>query len=319
MENPSVISPGQMKDKNQIHRDLIGKVKKLEGYDIYVGAGYSEAGEPMFFAMEKLDSQNVQVWKDYADALYQTAGIIAQLFYLSINCQKEEYREELKQEGDFYRIGLMDLMCSNRLKFMNIFSEGGTRAGINGFNEMLVRQRGGKVIYGAYASTQPIIGPFKPKKKITIISPVLQEFEEAYSDIIISVAVDMIEKTSKTEHRGIFKNPFFEIQGTYKNIAMKLHGWAGTVEEQVFHKKYMTLFPTSPAAELLHRVVKPGDMYIGIDTNPYPYDDEELRKKFPSIKQDLIGNQSSLSFFERLHVFELNLLSKYYTELPEKK
>ena len=125
--------------------------------------------------------------------------------------------------------------------------------------------------------------------------PTLQEFEQAYSDIIISIGVDLEERNPKiTEHRGIFKNPFFDIQGTYKNIGLKLHGWAGIVEEQIFHKIYMTVHPTPPAAKLLHRSVKPGDMYIGVDTNPYPYKDEELRKKFPSINKELLGINPSI-------------------------
>src|SRR5689334_8834959 len=65
------ISPEQMQDKNQVHRELLGKIKKLEGYDdIYVGAGYSAAGEPMFFAMEKLDDERAKIWSAHADTLY---------------------------------------------------------------------------------------------------------------------------------------------------------------------------------------------------------------------------------------------------------
>ncbi len=72
------ISPAQIEkmSKDQVLRELAGKVKKLEGYDIYVGAGYSAAGEPMFFGMEKLDDQREQIWRKYADTIEQTGGII---------------------------------------------------------------------------------------------------------------------------------------------------------------------------------------------------------------------------------------------------
>lgn len=315
----STISPYQTQDKNQIHRELLGKVKKLEGYDdIYVGAGYSDAGEPIFFGMEKL---GLKIWGAYANALYgKTRGIIRKLNEINSSCSSEWVREECEKKRDQYKIELMDTMCPNQQKFSKIFSDSGTRLGIDGFDLMFIRSwRDSASIYVAYVSAQPIIGPFKPKKQLGDI-PTLEEFEQAYPDIIMSLGVDMKLGTSKTEHRGIFKNPFYDIRGTYKNISMKLHGWAGSVEKQMFHKTYMAVFPTKAAAELLHRMVKPGDMYIGINTESYPYNDEELRKKFPPIKQELIGYESSYNDDgEVLHVFDLNLLSKYYTEITEKK
>ena len=318
------ISPAQIEkmSKDQVLRELAGKVKKLEGYDIYVGAGYSAAGEPMFFGMEKLDDERAKIWKLYADLLYQFRGIIGQLAGLNAYCADQEIRKDLKEKGDFYRIGLMDIMCPNKQRFSTILGDGGTRAGINGFNEMLVRQKYGEVIYIAYVLTKPVIGPFKPKKELENSSSI-EEFEQAYNDLVISIGVD-IERGGAliTEHRGIFKNPFFDIYGTYKNIGLKLHGWAGIVEEQMLHKKYMTVYPIHPAAQLLQRMVKPGDMYIGIDTLPYPYDDEESRNKFPSIKKELIGMNpysNTSAYGEALHIFGLNVLSKYYTEPSEKK
>ncbi len=252
----STISPYQMQDKNQVHRELLGNVKKLEGYDIYVGAGYSAAGEPMFFAMEKLDNQNAQIWANYADVLYGYVDAI--LHGLNYNCQNEERRQELKEKGDLYSINLMDMMCPYQQKFSKIFSKTGLRAGINGFKETLIMQKyAGDLVYVAYASTQPITSPFRPKKDLGRV-PTLEEFEQAYSDIIISMGVTMDFGPSITEHRGIFKNPFYEIQSMYKNIAMKLHGWAGTVEEQIFNKIYMVVYPTPTMAELLHRSVEPG-------------------------------------------------------------
>ena len=105
---------------------------------------------------------------------------------------------------------------------------------------------------------------------------------------------------------------FSEIRDTYKNISMKLHGWAGTVEKQIFHKTYMAVFPTKFAAELLIKSIKPGNMYIGLDTEYYPYD-EKTKKKFPPIKEELIGSGRLHRGSEKLHVFDLEVLSKYYT------
>ena len=314
---PILGAEGLTEQAKKIHRELLGKVKKLEGYDdIYVGAGYSAAGEPMFFGMEKLDNQRAQVWTAYAEVLYQTPGIVSYLRYLNIKCQDQEVREKRTQEEKLYDIKLMDIMCPNKQRLSKIFN--GIPGGIVGFNEMLSRQKSGSSIYVAYVSTQPITGTFEPKKEIGK-DPTLQEFEQAYPDIIISVGVDMERGAPSTEHRGIFKNPFFDIQGRYKNIGLKLHGWAGSVEKQIFDKIYMTVYPMEEAAALLQRSVKPGDMYIGIDTMPYP-EDEKLKEKFPSIKQELIGVQSSKNLQgEVLHVFELNVLSKYYTEPAEKK
>ncbi len=309
------ISKSQMNNQDQAHRELLGKVRKLEGdAEIYVGAGNSSTGEPIFFAMEKLDNKNAPVWTNYVNALYQIPGIINTLKVLNIRCQNQQFREELKNKGDLHEIELMDIMCPNQQKFKTMFSDVGIRAEINGFNNMLARQRSGNLIYIAYASSQPITGPFKPKKEIQR-SPTPEKFEEAYPDIIMCMGVDMMLEYPTAEHRGIFKDPFSDIRDKYRNIAMKLHGWAGIVEEQIFHKTYVIIFSTIEEAELFHRSVKPGDMYIGIDTEPYPYKDEELRKKFPSIKQELIGNirMRAEGYAEELHIFDLKVLSKYYT------
>ena len=120
-----------------------------------------------------------------------------------------------------------------------------------------------------------------------------------------------------TEHRGIFKNPFNEIRDQFKNIAMKLHGWAGTVEKNIFNKTYMALFPNPIASYLLYRSIKPGDMYIGTDKCPASFlpSEEEIRKKYPSIKDELIGIKTcpTRGPIEKMHISELKVLSKYYT------
>ncbi len=303
MENISNISPSKMQNKDQVHRELLGKVKKLEGYDVYVGAGYSDAGEQMFFAMEKVDARSRQVWSKYASTMDNMAK---SLRYLSLFCNDQKTRERFK--NDLYTIKLMDMMCSNKEKLYPILE--GTNGGIAGFGPIISND----LAYVAYISPQPITGLFGPKKELDV-KYTLEECAEAYSNIIISIGVDMYTLQSpKVQHRGVFKNPFYACYGTYKNIWLKLHGWAGAVEEQVFHKTYMIVFPFYEAAELLHRSIKPGDMYIGLDTKPYPYDDEELRKKFPPINPELIniGSVTGISG-EVLHVFELKVLSKFYT------
>ncbi len=91
-------------------------------------------------------------------------------------------------------------MCPNKQKLATVLD--GSRAGITGFNEVLSRQAYREkdeevLIYVAYASTQPITGPFKPKREMSSEGyPSLEEFEEAYPDIIISVGVDMKPGTS---------------------------------------------------------------------------------------------------------------------------
>ena len=324
----------------QVHRELLGKVKKLEGFEIYVGAGTSAAGEPIFFALEKLNNENAKVWTKYTKALLDHKQVVDSLRMLNRTCgdpvflekQKKKPFTEMLRLDDPYTTELLKQMCPNKAKFSGLFggddhgdSIGG---GITGLEQMIHRYiDDGDVIYIAYASNQPITGPFKPKKEILLSDFTLEDFEIAYSNIIICVGVDMMPKLKppiSTEHRGIFKNPFNEIRGTYKYIAMKLHGWAGTVEEQFFNKKYMTVFPTYHAAKLLHSSIKNGGLYLGTDKEPFPYDTyykdpaerELIKKRFPPIKQELIGNAPTAprgGSLEDLHVFELNALSKYYT------
>jgi hypothetical protein len=323
--------------KNQSLGDLQGKVTKLKGYDIYVGAGTTRAGEPIFFALEKLDDERMEVWRHYTRALFSVyrTRAMRRLEMLNDNCDKTIFPEVPQGIGpldynDPYSKKLMAQMCPNKEKLSPLFSEErGISIGIVGFDQMLGRYRRDKnnVIYIAYASSQPITGPFKPKKNIDLDSFTLEELEIAYSDLIICMAVDMMQNLKlpiSIEDRGIFKNPFYEIEGTYKYIALMLHGWAGTVGKQIFNKEYMTVFPTEAAAKQLHRETKKGDLYLGTDKQPFPYDryykndteQQTIKDKFPPIRQELIGDAPTKSlggFLEHLHVFDLNALSKYYT------
>lgn len=326
--------PTEPQTEQIVPRDLLGKVKKLEGYDdIYIGAGISAEKEPIFFAMEKLNDERAEVWKKYTDALLNSyyTQVTARLNKLNKKCDDKVFLETL----DDYTKNLMKQMCPRKEKFSTLFgsSDDGISGGITGLDQMLARYSDdGKVIYIVYASSQPITGPFKPKKEINVSSFTLEDFEIAYSDLIICMGVDMLQNLKlpiSTEHRGIFKNPFNEIQGTYKNIGLKLHGFAGAIEEQFFNKKYMTVFPTGHATKLFHSGIKKGEMYLGTDKKPFPYkvyykNDAEIKaikEKFPPINQELIGDAPTTpsgAGTEYLHVLPLNSLSKYYT-LGEKQ
>jgi hypothetical protein len=331
---PNIAPPVERKlpiiPKNKAPEDIFHKVKKLEVYDdIFVGAGTSDTGEPIYFALEKLNPERTKVWKKYIWLIWTDyhRKVIKKLEPLLKNCDNADYQKQQDQ----YTQKLMTDMCLNKEKLSTLFSEAtGIGIGPVGFDEMLGRySRQEETIYVAYASSQPITGPFKPKKELNIESYTLEDFETAYSDIIICVCVDMLQKLNipiSTEHRGIFKNIFAEIRGTYKNIGLKLHGWAGAVEKQFFNKKYATLFPTKHAGNLLHRAVpKGGGLYLGVNTKPFKYEryygtaqeQQTIKEKFPPIKQELIGDTPITSRFgtmEDLHVFDLNALSKYYTE-----
>lgn len=316
-----------METSSQAHRDLVGKVKKLAGYDdIYVGAGYSDAGEPIFFAMERLDADRKARWREYANVI--NSSVRPALKDLINDCQGKELRDYLRKFPRFNSlVELMDLICADKVnsskKIENI---GGGLVGFDDItNESLLDG-----IYVAYASTQPITGPFKPQ----IITDKLmhamevQSFDITYPNIIMSIGVNMKQKNAYpiTEHRGIFKNPLFDIRGKYKNISMKLHGWAGMVEKDIFGKKYLTIYPLSFAGKLLTRMVNSGDMYIGVDSDLGLYFQKKLSdyelskvgKKFPPIEQKFIGIEKSVRGGELLHVFDLNILSKYYAEQSKK-
>lgn len=332
-----VAQPAPIITKDKTHQDLLGKVKKLEGYDIYVGYGISPSAEQIFFGMEKLDNKNYPVWDKYMKALLDHKQVINSLRVLNTTCNDQKYlsQQEKSPSTNLFRLDdpyitqLLEKMCPNKKKFSILFgTEEGIGAGIAGLGQMLQRYTDSNaVIYIAYASNEPITGPFKPKQEINLKSFTLEQFETAYSNLIICVGIDMLQKLKSpisTEHRGIFKNPFNEIRGTYRNIAMKLHGWAGTVEKQFFNKKYMTVFPTPHAGRLLHNSIKKGGLYLGTDKQPFSYNtyyetNEEppsIKGKFSPIKQELIGDTptNSTGIMEDLHVFELDALSNYYTD-----
>lgn len=264
--------------------ELVGKVKKLNSSeDIYVGAGYSPAGEPIYFGMEKITEKNYPIWDDYkfyAEKLTGNRGLLLPLSTVS-DRRKEELENIYKKGFSEYLFELARKMAPNKKKLLEIFDINGIPSGINGFKNILAISDSKKDVYVVYISDKPVRGPFTPKLPISksafgamTVSEKIQAFDNAYADVIMSVGVEdtkledkQVRPEMSVEHRGIFRNPLRAARDEYKGLALLIHGFAGDVIlKHSSGKKYMHVKPTITMANILHQNFKPGEMFIDPNT-----------------------------------------------------
>ena len=280
------------------HQQLVGKIKKLDGpHEIYVGAGFTQAGEPIYFAMEKITDKNYQTWIDYKDFAYELTDQRGPLRGLSVfsNLNHDQFKEKYKEHYSDYLYELAKTIEPKKKKIsMLIFY---IPSGILGFNDILKRSNASKDVYVVYISKNPITGIFTPKIPLSkeafremSISDKIRSFDEAYDDIIMSVGIEnpFFHEDKKldpgiresVEHRGIFRNPLSAVRDDYKGISLLIHGFAGAVEFSYFQDKhYMMVLPTEGMANILQKNIKPGDLFID-ETGMYG---EEVSKTFPPL------------------------------------
>lgn len=293
--------------------NVLGKPEKLDGdFEIYVGSGFSDAGEPIFFGMERLDDRNYDTWSNYEFILDSPFGGrgMRQLYALLLNCNKDLSDEMIKSTGNsIYVSELREILCGVRRDKLKItLGQDGVEAGLAG--SILKFYKKSK-IYVTYASSKPVREPFQPKKILDPNNYTLMDLEYAYGDLIVSVGVKDNVGTKTTTHRGIFKNPFYDIHDTYKYISLKLHGFAGAVAKNFFEgKEYMLVSPTENVEAMLRRKFSPGEMFLGTEGGAI----KESNAPYAQIPQSELGGASSISNGpgETLHTIRLDALSEFY-------
>lgn len=307
------------------HQQLVGKIKRLDGpHEIYVGAGFTQAREPIYFAMEKITEENYQTWINYKDFAYELTDQRGPLRGLSVfsDLDHDQFKEKYKEHYSDYLYKIAKIIEPNKEKISFLIYY--IPSGILGFDNILKRSDESKDVYVVYISKNPITGIFTPKISLSkeafremSISDKIKNFDEAYDDIIMSVGVENTfypeEKKldpgirESVEHRGIFRNPLSAARDDYKGVSLLIHGFAGAVEFSYFqNKRFMVVLPTLGMAGILQKNIKPGDLFID-ETSMYG---EEVSKTF----RPLPGRGKGGGMEGVLHFVRLEALKTFYSQ-----
>jgi hypothetical protein len=252
---------------SQIHTRLLGRIEPLSADpDVYVGAGFSQAKEPMYFAVEKVGKANYPIWQKFYDDTKQTVKLLAGFRTFCCRFSKPPHLEDTQQctifncDDNDYQQGLMNKMSPQYDRLKKIFGTNGTESGLSGFKQQL-NDTGSTHV--CYFSKQPIRGKFKPNLLVETFSS-LKVRQEAYKAIIICFVLDETPTFPFTVHRGIFKFPFQELENDYKKSSLHLHEWGGTFGKEVLNNKtHARIMPTAPMADILDGNIPP--QYMNID------------------------------------------------------
>lgn len=256
----------QIETDEQIHTRLLGKCEKLESIDgVYVGAGFSKKGERIYYGMEKIyPGENDKIWYAYGE---NTKRVIKPLNGFRTQCVKNRFPSFATTPAsawfnfdDEYRSKLKTAMDPQLNRLLAILSGSGTLSGQGAFNIELSGPG-----YVSYASNKPIKGRFSPEISWSGSLFSLQEFEKTYEPIVMSYYLSEYDKDSNhpdcDEHRGIYKNPFHDIYGNFRDMSLEFHGWGAFFAMNCLENKTaMRVTPTRVMANILQQKVPSEDI-----------------------------------------------------------
>lgn len=273
---------------------------------VYAGSSKTQAGEDIYFGMERVDASNIETW-DFYRTYIELFGVRSgggALFFLARKAATDikDFDEETRKS-----FGMGD---EELLKFKNMLLEKGfntrakskdlenIRGGVAGFNVFLSTDA--MPYFVVYASKKPVVGKFplptktKPKD--------MKEFMINYDNLIMSVGSWLTHNKDFYQNRGIFRNPFNIVEGNFKNISLQLHGFSAAVMEKFYpERKFMIVYALPSMTNILEKNLKPGDAYLGEKNIP-----EELKKVMP--------RAGGLGFEDIPIIIKTPALAKFYKE-----
>jgi hypothetical protein len=250
-----------------------GEIKEIVKNEVWAGEIPSpkDPDVKIYFGIERLDNeQQVENWKAYArSAEFLSGPGGGPLKYLAVESEPGNHPkcEDLKdvtglEEAEFN--ALMETMEKMEL-YLPENREGldGVSGGILGFNPHV---RIGN--YVVYAAKKPVSGRFRFKElKVPRLRRVstLKEFQDNYSDILMSMASWEVPGTPLVSHRGIFRNPmdFVDPKKTYGGISLLLHAFSAEALSKMHPgKKFMAVTPVIAMADILKKNFKSNEMFV---------------------------------------------------------
>jgi hypothetical protein len=243
---------------NQYGGDVV--IKESDNLIFYSSEYLTQNKTKIYFCFERLDENNELFWRRYVEQARYRAR-----FYGAFRKQAPRLSFPNKFTDDFG----WDEETFNRFKSFIIEKQwnigeknpfAGIDGGITGFENVL--NPGINVKYVSYFSKIPLTLPHSNKKVKNEATDDYydinngKDYEILFGHIIMSFMFITKNDFPFTTHFGIFKNPpyFFDLDNTYANLSMILHGFtAKTALTQFNNKKYMV---NSPLMSMVNIMLK---------------------------------------------------------------
>ncbi len=268
---------------------------------VCAGKGTATSRETVYFGMELVDQSNIDQWRRYRDhanyMVRDSRGVMVVSATLSEPERRHAYDESIKEVTGFseaeYTAYMKDLYEKGLYKKEKLNAINGVRTGIVAFN----LTEDGKT-YVVYASKKPVTGKFPFPITNSFIT--LKDFDIIYDDILMSVGSEDIPKTLVYHNRGIFRNPKSFIDGGYKGLSLKLHGFSAAVAI-LSGKQYMVVNAAPAMQEVLNKHLKPKDAFID--------------KQIPAEYQECIPSGAfEKGILDVPYLIKIDALARFYTE-----
>ena len=248
---------------------------------VFTGEGRAKSGEKFFLKMEKITATNVTRWSQYLQITNRFTDVSRGLLNLLVRSTKES----ISEDGTIHYINSGYEQLAPRLGMPeDEFESLITLLGQGGFTSAPDNHRKsaaiGEIISGAkhlsltssyecyvvYATkTANFQLPSSPAAKTEVFAswqPTLKEYFRLYGDLLMCVGSDFSEPGS-FHSRGIFRNPCSMIEGTYKGLAMTVHGFTGAVAKKFFAaKQFMLVKPMSSMQFLISSSLEEADYSV---------------------------------------------------------
>lgn len=285
----------------------------------YYGQTKSENGHTFYCAFEKVDALNLNYWEQYK---YWAGRMVRPYGGLCNSVIKNESLSYPNTFSDMFNYteehynDIVKFIQKKGLSLKIAFAE--ISNGINGMDQVLSSSTEIKKIFMNYASTIPVL---KHHDSSAITKPISTpaDYNEIFGNVIMSHVFLTEDNSPTVTHYGIFRNPpsFLDTEQKYRDIAMKVHGYAALMALTHFSgKKYMVTAPTSSKLGFLTKYLGRGDIHIGTnkDLKSFASDEKkELLKKFPPILH--IDQKTGIEKIAK----EGTDLSEYLDYLPDEK
>lgn len=234
-----------------MHKAVEDKKPKQTGPGVYTGACITAAGETIYLRMELLTEKNSKAWQTYKLFSARVAGHKQSIIGTLPELIKEErssdgeliyscdFQSKEQREKTLKRSGYTEDEFS---AFVQLLGKHGFHA--KGKNRDLLKDNdpecgqwyqynkmlGGRYIILASTSAEFDINAIPV---IDAADFTAKKYEELYRKLLMTVGADFANPFM-IEARGIFRNSYSVIAGTYKGISTALFGFAGAIAQIYF-------------------------------------------------------------------------------------
>lgn len=228
------------------------------------GATILRNGETIYLRMELLTQENAKGWAHYADSTFwmangRTGGVLT-AFMRTAGTDKHPPFDEAPATFGFTReeyAAFTEKVAERKKtdsKLIKLIEANG-----GGSNHIATGFIPSEVHYIVYASTNPNLSI----RETADSDLKLAEYIRSYSDILITVGSHFTPETKSFHNRGIFRNPYWVLEGKYAGLSMLLHAMTGAVAKKFYPEmNMMHVKPLGSMQVIIKKHLQRGDGYV---------------------------------------------------------